>query len=74
MTTLEKLLQVKEMTTQLVFFLDYEYFKEKCKLIAVDLSQQKSLSTDPNVKQHINITGNLEHVSNTPMFFIFKKI
>ena len=37
MLTLEKSLYVKEMVTQLVCLLDYLYFKENYKLIAIDL-------------------------------------
>ena len=40
MKTLEKLLQVKEMIKQLfVCLLDYLYFKDNYKMIAVDLSK-----------------------------------
>ena len=28
--------------------LDYPYFKEHCKLIAIDLSKQQALDADPN--------------------------
>ena len=33
--------------------LDYAYFKHKYRLIAVDLSKQKALDTDPRVIQQI---------------------
>ena len=33
--------------------LDYAYFKDKYKLIAVDLSKQKALDADPRVIQQI---------------------
>ena len=40
--------------------LDYPYFKEHCKLIAIDLSKQQKLDADPKPMQQINFTGNLE--------------
>ena len=35
--------------------LDYIYFKNHYKMIAVDLSKQKALDADPNAIQHINL-------------------
>ena len=40
--------------------LDYPYFKENYKMIAVDLSRQNELDADPRAIQHINFTANLE--------------
>ena len=42
------------------FLLDYNYFKENYKLIAIDLSKQQKLDADPKAIQQINFTGNLE--------------
>ena len=39
-------------------FLDYAYFKENCKPIAIDLSKQQALNADPKSIQKINFTGN----------------
>ena len=39
--------------------LDYNYFKEYYKLIAIDLSKQQALDADPKEIQQINFTGNL---------------
>ena len=50
--------------------LDNSYFKENCKLIAIDLSKQHELETDPRATQQINFTANLERNGNTTMFFI----
>ena len=33
--------------------LDYQYFKDHCQLIAVDLSKQKELDADPRAIQQI---------------------
>ena len=50
--------------------LDYLYFKEYCKLNAIDLSKQQAL-LDVNRKtiQQINFTGNLDRGGNTIMLF-----
>ena len=44
--------------------LDYEYFKDHCKLIAIDLSKQIELE-NPDLKQQINFTGRLEENNAT---------
>ena len=51
--------------------LDYEYFKDHCKLIAIDLSKQSELE-NPDLKQQINFIGRLEK-DNATMFFIIEK-
>ena len=50
--------------------LDYTYFKENYKLIAIDLSKQQALDADPRAIQQINFTANLDRDGNTTMFFI----
>ena len=40
--------------------LDYNYFNEYYKMIAIDLSKQPTLDADPKAIQEINFTGNLE--------------
>ena len=52
--------------------LDYEYFKEHYKLIAIDLSKQIELE-NKDIKQQINFTGNLERDNGAAMFFIIEK-
>ena len=51
--------------------MDYEYFKDHYKLIAVDLSKQIELE-NPNLKQQINFIGRLEE-NNATIFFIIEK-
>ena len=51
--------------------LDYEYFKDHCKLIAIDLSKQTE-SENLDLKQQINFIGRLEE-NNATMFFIIEK-
>ena len=51
--------------------LDYEYFKDHCKLIAIDLSKKIELE-NPALKQQINFIGRLEE-NNATMFFIIEK-
>ena len=51
--------------------LDYEYFKNQYKLIAIDLSKQIELE-NLDLKQQINFIGRLEE-NNATMFFIIEK-
>ena len=53
-------------------FLDYSYFKENYKLIAIDLSKQQALDADPRAIQQIDFTANLDRAGNT-MFFIIEE-
>ena len=47
--------------------LDYNYFKEHYKMIAIYLSKEQELDCDPKAVQQVNFTGNLENQSK--MFF-----
>ena len=53
--------------------LDYPYFKENYKMIAIDLSKQHALDADPREIQKINFTGNLDRAGNTRVFFILEE-
>ena len=53
--------------------LDYHYFEEKHKLIAIDLSRQNKLDDDPRAIQQINFTANLDRAGNTTIFLLLKK-
>ena len=53
--------------------LDYTYFKNHYKMIAIDLSKQEELDTDPRAIQQINFTANLDRAGNTTMFFIIEE-
>ena len=53
--------------------LDYPYFKDHYKLIAIDLSKQQALDADPRAIQQINFTANLDRAGNTTMFFIIEE-
>ena len=75
MKALEKLLQVKEMITQLVVCkILYPYFKDSYKMIAVDLSKQQVLDADPRAIQQINLTANLDRTGNTRIYFILEEV
>ena len=50
--------------------LDYPYFIETYKMIAVDLSKQKALDFDPKAIQQIDFTANLDRAGNTRIYFI----
>ena len=53
--------------------LDYPYFADTYKMIAVDLSKQQALDTDPRAIQQINFTANLDRAGNTRVYFILEE-
>ena len=53
--------------------LDYSYFKDHYKMIAIDLGKQQALDADPRAIQQINFTANLDRAGNTTMFFIIEE-
>ena len=53
--------------------LDYSYFKDHYKMIAIDLSKQQALDANPRAIQQINFTANLDKAGNTTMFFIIEE-
>ena len=53
--------------------LNYSYFKNCYKMIAIDLSKQQFLDADPRAIKQINFTANLDSVGNTTMFFIIEE-
>ena len=56
-----------------VCLLDYPYFKDTYKMIAVDLSKQQALDADPRAIQQINFTANLDRDGNTRVYFILEE-
>ena len=53
--------------------LDYSYFADTYKMIAVDLSKQQALDTDPRAIQQINFTANLDRAGNTRVYVILEE-
>ena len=53
--------------------LDYSYFPDTYKMIAVDLSKQQTLDVDPRAIQQINFTANLDRAGNTKVYFILEE-
>ena len=53
--------------------LDYPYFMDTYKMIAVDLSKQQALDADPRAIQQINFTANLDRARNTRIYFILEE-
>ena len=53
--------------------LDYTYFKNYYKMIAVDLSKQQALDTDPKAIQQINFTASLDWADNTRFYFTLEE-
>ena len=56
-----------------VCLLDYSYFTDTYKMIAVDLSKQQALDADPRAIQQINFTANLDTAGNTRVYFILEE-
>ena len=62
------------------YLLDYIYFKDYYKMIAIDLSKEQEVSPDPEsilflfvYFKQINFTGNLTPDGNTTMFLIIEE-
>ena len=53
--------------------LDYPYFADTYKMIAVHLSKQQALDADPRAIQQINFTANLDRAGNTRVYFILEE-
>ena len=53
--------------------LDYPYFANTYKMIAVDLSKHQALDADPRAIQQINFTANLDRAGNTRVYFILEE-
>ena len=72
--TYEKIIQITDHSSYYTRgnLLDYEYFKEHYRLIAIDLSKQIELE-NKDIKQQINFIGNLERDNGAVMFFIIEK-
>ena len=70
----EKIIQITDQNGYYTrgHLLDYKYFKERYKLIAIDLSKQIEME-NKDIKQQINFIGNLERDNGAVMFFIIEK-
>ena len=53
--------------------LDYSYFNNHYKMIAIDLSRQQVFDADPRAIQQTNFTANLDRAGNKTMFFIIEE-
>ena len=53
--------------------LDYTYFKENYKMIAIDLSKRQAFDADLKAIQQINFTANLDRARNKRIFFILEE-
>ena len=70
MKILEKLLLVKGDDYTAGCLLYYSYFKDHYRMIAIDLTKQQVLDSDPRATHQINFTGNFDRIRDTTMFFI----
>ena len=55
-------------------FLDYPYFMDTYKMIAVDLRKQQALDADPRAIQQIIFTANPDRAGNTRAYFILEEV
>ena len=53
--------------------LDYVYFKNYYKMIAIDLSKQQAQNANLKTIQQINFNWNLDCTGNTTIFFIIEE-
>ena len=53
--------------------LDYPYFKDSYKMIAIDLSKQQALDADRRAVQQINFTANLDRANRTRIYLILEE-
>ena len=53
--------------------LDYPYFENFYKMIAIDLSKQQALDADPKAIRQFNFIANLDQPGIKTMFFIIEK-
>ena len=53
------------------FWLDYSYFRDNYKMIAIDLNKHQAYNVDFTVIQQINCTGNLDRAGNTTRLNVF---
>ena len=54
--------------------LNYSYFDNYYKMIAIDLSKLQVFYAVPRAIQQINFTANLDRDGNTTMFFIIEDV
>ena len=53
--------------------LNYTYFKDYYKMIAIDLIKQQALDADHKAIQQTNFTANLDRAGNTRNYFILEE-
>ena len=53
--------------------LDYSYFQDYYKMIAIGLNKQQALDADPRAIQQINFSENLNRNGDMTMFFIIEE-
>ena len=53
--------------------LNYLYFRDKYKMIAIDLSRQQVLNADPRAIQQINFTTSLDRAGDTRVYLILEE-
>ena len=54
--------------------LDYNCYKNCYNMIAIDLSKQQVVDTDPKAIQQIKFTANLDQSGQTAMHFVIEEV
>ena len=54
--------------------LDYNYFKQHNKIIAIDFSKQEALDANSKAIQQIDFIGNLRGNNNRLMLFVIEEV
>ena len=55
------------------YLLDYNYFNNYNKMIAINLSMQQALDADLKAIEQINFTGNLDWAKGTTLFLVIEE-
>ena len=54
--------------------LDYPYFKDSYKIIAVDISEEQTLDANPRKNKQISFTARLDRPGNTRIYVILQEV
>ena len=73
MKTLEKMTTGQGDDYKIGCLLDYPYFRDNYKIVAIDIFKQKMLHSDSRVIQQINFTANLDRAGNPTIYFIHEE-
>ena len=55
------------------YYFYYNYFKNYCKMIAIDVCKKQPPHVDPKAIQQINFAGNIDQAESATIFFVIEK-